>query len=210
MSDAEGRRFARVYFTRAAARRELAELSPESANDPPEVDQEAPTPDPFEYDGAVAQPDPTPLTLQQLERHRQFFLPVAESAAAAAQRRLQFSPLVPLTVLPNPQRMAIAPNRITNLKVKFQTFTGSKKEDPDCHVSQFETKWLAGGYDLVYGDPEKLQQFQATLEGKAIEWFSGYPLNAFATYDALKTGFLGRFRKEKTPNELLRKIRNMK
>ena len=79
--------------------------------------------------------------------------------------------------------MAIAPNRITNLKVKFQTFKGAKGEDSDCHVGKFQTKWLASGYKLVYGDPEKLQQFQATFEGKAIQWFNGYPANAFATYD---------------------------
>lgn len=47
------------------------------------------------------------------------------------------------------------------------------------------------------------------MEGKAIQWLRGFPANAFPDYNTLKEAFLGRFRKEKTPNELLRKIRKV-
>ena len=68
MSNAEGRRFARVYFTRSAARREVAESSADSKS-PPETVPDIPTPDPFQYDGTAILSDPTQLTLQQLELH---------------------------------------------------------------------------------------------------------------------------------------------
>ena len=135
-----GRRFAHVYFTQSAARREVEESSPDSAKNPPKSAPDIPNPDPFQYDGAVALPDLMPITVQQLERHQQLFVFIAESAATVAQRRLQFIPPILLTVPPNPQRMAIAPNQITNLKVKFETFKGAKGEDLDCHIGQFQTK----------------------------------------------------------------------
>ena len=52
--------------------------------------------------------------------------------------------------------MAQPPN-LTNLKVKFAHFEGkSKKDDPDAHVAQFETKWGASGFNGTYGDDVKM------------------------------------------------------
>ena len=68
-ADAKGRHFARVYFTRSAARREVAESLADS-DSLLETAPDIPTPDAFQYDGAVVLSDPTTQrTLQQLERH---------------------------------------------------------------------------------------------------------------------------------------------
>ena len=48
MSDAEGRQFARVYFTRSAARHEVAESLADSVENPPESALDIQTPDPFQ------------------------------------------------------------------------------------------------------------------------------------------------------------------
>ena len=105
---------------------------------------------------------------------------------------------------PNPPNPA-------NLKVKFATFKGkSKKADPDAHVSQFGTKWEASGLGALYGDDVKKQQFAATLEGKAMNWYTHYGAAHFPDTAALETAFLARFRKEKTPTDILKKIRKMK
>ena len=55
----------------------------------------------------------------------------------------------------------------------------------------------------------KKEHFAATLEGKAVDWFSQYGIQHFPTYDSLKTAFLARFRKEKTPEDVLRKLREL-
>ena len=91
-----------------------------------------------------------------------------------------------------------------DLRVKFRTFSGKSKEDPDCHVAQFETRWQARGFAGVYDAQAKMRQFEATLEGKAMQWFSNFSANRFADYDALKVAFLNRFRKEKTHDVLLK------
>ena len=117
--------------------------------------------------------------------------------STSRRRRLVYNP-IPQAAAPIPVGMANAPNRITNLKVKFLPFKGGEKQDPDCHIAQFKIKWDAGGYDQLYGDAEKLAQFKATLEGKAIEWLNGFTVNTFPDYDQLKIAFLRRFRKEVT------------
>ena len=106
--------------------------------------------------------------------------------------------------------MANPPNP-ANLKVKFATFKGkSKKDDPDAHVAQFGTKWEASGLAGLYGEDVKKQQFAATLEGKAMNWYQQYGAAHFPDIVALQTAFLSRFRKEKTPNDILKKIKKMK
>ena len=129
---------------------------------------------------------------ERLVRHRATFAPIASAVAQAARRRLIYNPPAQPAVL-IPGRMAVPPNLITNLKVKFATFKGSEKQDPDCHIAQFEIKWGAGGYDQVYGDAEKLAQFKATLEGKAVEWLNGFAANTFPDYVSLRNAFLRRF-----------------
>lgn len=105
--------------------------------------------------------------------------------------------------------MAQPPNP-ANLKVKFVTFKGkSKKEDPDAHVAQFGTKWEASGLE-IYGDDVKKQQFAATLEGKSMNWFTKYGAAHFADTAALERAFFARFRSEKTPTDILKRIRGMK
>lgn len=55
-----------------------------------------------------------------------------------------------------------------------------------------------------------MSQFEATLEDKAMQWLSNYNAGYFVDYDALKIAFLNWFRKEKTPNEILSKLRDIK
>ena len=43
-----------------------------------------------------------------------------------------------------------------------------------------------------------------------MNWLSQYGLNHFIDYNALKNGLLGRFRKEKTAGDLLKKIKELK
>lgn len=56
----------------------------------------------------------------------------------------------------------------------------------------------------------KKQQFAATLEGKAMNWFTQYGAAHFADTQALQTPFLARFRKWKTPTDILKKLKSMK
>ena len=72
------------------------------------------------------------------------------------------------------------------------------------------TKWEASGLDGVYGDDVKKQQFAATLEGKTMNWFTQYGAAHFATTAVLQTSFLARFRKWKTPTDILKKMKSMK
>ena len=89
-------------------------------------------------------------------------------------------------------------------------FRGKPKEDPDCHVAQFQTRWEASGYDTLYAGDVKKRQFAATLEGPAMDWFSQYGLAHFLTFNALRDAFLARFRKEKTANDIITKIKHLK
>ena len=97
----------------------------------------------------------------------------------------------------------------TNPKVGLAKFSGSKKANADSHVGQFETRWQASGYGIHLDDVKK-EHFASTLQGKAVSWFTQYGLNHFADYNALKTTFLARFRKEKTPEDVLKKLRGLK
>ena len=69
---------------------------------------------------------------------------------------------------------------------------------------------MASGFEGMYGDLVKKQQFAATLQGKAMNWLSQYGVNHFIDYDALKQSFLGRFRTHKTAGDLLKKIKSLK
>ena len=42
-----------------------------------------------------------------------------------------------------------------------------------------------------------------------MDWFSQYGLAHFLDFDALKNAFLARFRKEKTPNDIITKIKDL-
>ena len=96
-----------------------------------------------------------------------------------------------------------------NPKVGPAKFNGSKKANADSHVGQFETRWQASGY-AVHPDDVKKEHFAATLEGKVVSWFTQYGLAHFADYNALKTAFLARFRKEKTSEDVLKKLKELK
>ena len=76
--------------------------------------------------------------------------------------------------------MAVATR--ANLRVKFGSFSRKSKEDPDCHIDQFETRWQARGFAGVYEAQEKMCHFEATLEGKAMQWFSNYVPRHFRDY----------------------------
>ena len=226
MSD-EGRRTARVYFTRSRARRENEGSGSEDI-------------DLFNYDGGVessagnqagpsrippetgehwanqlaAQPQQSQHTPHQWVRGVAQLLGVAAAKPFTSKKQLQFDPLqgrrkpkakVVAQVLGMAQRQAIA-----DLKVKFEKFKGPKKKDPDGYVAEFEAAWQASGLAGVYADADKMYQFEATFVGPAIQWFSHFPAGHFNTFNALKTAFLSRFRKEKTPNDVLKKIKNIK
>ena len=130
-----------------------------------------------------------------------------------SRKRLQFDPFLGKRK-PKPKVIPIVPGmahraQIADLKVKFEKFKGPEKKDPDCHVAEFEAAWQASGLGGVYGDADKMHQFEATFRGKAIEWFSHFTPNHFNAYNDLKAAFLARFRKEKTPNDVLRKIKRI-
>ena len=150
---------------------------------------------------------------------RQFVGLLALAATPARSKRsLHFDPLgvstnqqagrPPIQPIPHiqPPRLPMA-QPAPNPRVKAAKFRGRSKEDVDCHVAQFETKWQASGYQALHNDQTKLQQFAATLEGKAMSWFSQYGVAHFMTYNALKAAFLQRFRKEKIPTDILKKIK---
>ena len=97
---------------------------------------------------------------------------------------------------------------IQNPKVRSSKFEGKPKEDPDCHVAQFQTRWEASGYDNLYKGDVKLRQFAATLEDSAKDWFRQYGLGHFATYNTLRDAFLARLRKEKRTNDIVTKLKD--
>ena len=66
------------------------------------------------------------------------------------------------------------------------------------------------GLGALYGDDVKKQQFATTLEGKAMNWYTHYGAAYFPDIAALETTFLARFRKEKTPTDIRKKISGMK
>ena len=130
------------------------------------------------------------------------------------RRQLQFNPLPNRAnnqgFLQNVlQNMAAAAAR-ADLCVKFGSFSGKSKEDPDCHVAQFETRWQARGFAGVFDAQAKMRQFEATFERKVVQWFSNFAPGHFADYDALKTAFLNRFRVEKTVDDVLTKLKTVK
>ena len=128
------------------------------------------------------------------------------------RRRLSFNPLPPRPVA-RMQQPPLPPNPpvvLQNPKVRVAKFRGKSKEDPDCHVAQFQTRWVASGYDGMYGDAVKQQHFASTFEDKAMKWYSQFGAAHFATFDALKNAFLGRFRLEKTRNDVIKKVKSIK
>ena len=103
-----------------------------------------------------------------------------------SRKRLQFDPFLGRRK-PKPKVIPTVPGmahraQITDLKVKFEKFKGPKKKDPDCHVAEFEAAWQASGLAGVYGDADKMHQFEATFGGKAIEWFSHFCPKSFLVH----------------------------
>ena len=126
-----------------------------------------------------------------------------------AKKQLNFNPLPPP---PRKNKMQQPGQQVPplNPKVRAAQFRGKPKEDPDCHVAQFNTKWVASGYDALYGDAVKRQQFAATLEGAAMSWYSQFGVGHFPTFVSLRDAFLGRFRKDKTTRDIIKRIEKMK
>ena len=136
-------------------------------------------------------------------RHINQFVGLLALTGQVAQsgRRLQFNPLLAPTrqrgrrpptppTPPTPPIIQPMAQVIENPRVKAAKFKGKAKEDADCHVAQFETKWQANGYAAIHNDQTKLEQFAATLEAKAMSWFSQYGVAHFLTYAALRASFL--------------------
>ena len=61
----------------------------------------------------------------------------------------------------------------------------------------------------MYDNQIKRDQLEATLEGKAMAWLNNFAAGHFADYEEVKTTFLNRFRKEKTPHEVLTKLKKI-
>ena len=97
-----------------------------------------------------------------------------------AQRYLRFNPLLEQ---PNRQAKPLAmmqqpPSLPVNPKVGLAKFSGKKKANAGTHVGQFETRWQASGYG-IHPDDVKNEHFLATLQGKAVNWFTQYGLAHF-------------------------------
>ena len=122
---------------------------------------------------------------QQQARGRQIFRPlprrpVVRRLISVVQNIQVQTPPVQNPLFQNPPMANIA-----NPKVKFAQLQGKRKEDPDAHVAQFDTKWEASGFDVIYNDDVKKQQFVASLEGKAMNWYKQYGATHFAIALAL-------------------------
>ena len=126
------------------------------------------------------------------------------------RRRLHYQPRLNPRLRPG-RGAAMNPQNppLQNPKVRSIKYKGKPKEDPDCHVAQFQTRWEASGYDTLYAGDVKKRQFAATLEGPTMDWFSQYGLAHYRTYAALRDAFLARFRKEKTANDVISKIKTL-
>ena len=62
----------------------------------------------------------------------------------------------------------------------------------------------------MYGDDVKKSQFAASPEGKAMTWYSQFGRGHLVNFDALSNAFLARYRQEKTPNDILKKLKRIK
>ena len=201
------------YFTKSKARQGQASSSRSE-------DASIRTPDPFYYDSSDPTEQPAGIQAPQAVRTISPKVALATTFALQARRRLQFNPLnirqnIQTRMNPNNpanplQIHVLPPQPLANPKVKAAKFRGKSKEDPDCHVAQFQTKWEASGYAGMYGDAVKKSQFAASLEGKAMTWYSQFGRGHFADFDALCNAFLARFRQEKTPNDVLKKLKRIK
>ena len=69
---------------------------------------------------------------------------------------------------------AVMAQPVPNPRVGAAKFSGKPKEDADSHVGQFETRWMASGYNVIHNDVTKKEHFAATLQGKAMAWFMQY------------------------------------
>ena len=92
---------------------------------------------------------------------------------------------------------------------KVPQFSGKKKVSADAHVAQFLACWKANGHDKL-DDQLKINAFIVSLQGNAIIWFDQYENDYFKTFEMLKATFLGRYRTERTTDEVLKKIRHQK
>ena len=202
------------YFTRSKARQEEASSSRSE-------DASVRTPDPFHYDSSDPAEQPVGIQAPQAVRTISPKVALATIFALHARRRLQFNPLnirqnTQIRMMnpnppANPQQIPNPPPQpLANPKVRAAKFRGKSKEDPDCHVAQFQTKWEASGYAGMYGDDVRKSQFAASLEGKAMTWYSQFGRGHFADFDTLCNAFLARFRQEKTPNDVLKKLKRIK
>ena len=55
----------------------------------------------------------------------------------------------------------------------------------------------------------KREQFSSTFEDKAMKWYNQFRAGHFGTSAALRDAFLGRFRSEKTPNDVIEKVKSI-
>lgn len=86
-------------------------------------------------------------------------------------------------------------------------FNAKKSEDPDTHVAEFESVCQA---NIIYSELERKNLFPCTLKGVAMDWYVQFEREYFDTWAKLKDTFLGRFRTDKTPVQLLQKLYTLK
>lgn len=217
--EGEGSRRYRRYFTRSRGQRS-AELNSEDTDPDSEQQYHEPSPDAGDdvsESGSAEEVEPEPEECEGTDapggaEHEQIARDLLSALLVLnVKRRLSFNPLPPRPTARMQQPPPIpVPVQPQNPKVRAAKFRGKPKEDPDCHVAQFQTRWVASGYNAVYGDPVKQQHFASTFEDKAMKWYSQFGAGHFATFDALKDAFLGRFRSEKTPTDVIKKVKSLK
>ncbi|KAL3678282.1 hypothetical protein R1sor_021238 [Riccia sorocarpa] len=92
------------------------------------------------------------------------------------------------------------------LRVVYPIYKGKRHEDPDLHISAFETAMLINGESSLH----KARLFPATLKHGAFPWFSQLDQYVQQDWDDLKSEFLEQFRVAQKDPDIMYQIQNMK
>ena len=92
-------------------------------------------------------------------------------------------------------------------KEKLPKFDGDEAVDPIRHCKTWETIWRANG---VTDTNEWVRQFSTTLQGVAIDWFTGTDPQKLNSWDNIKKEFFVEFQLLHNDNEIVGEIFNTK
>ena len=99
-----------------------------------------------------------------------------------SKRKLKFDvlpKLKPRTIKPPQVQAVMAQPAPQNPKVRSAKYARKSKQDPDGHVAQFETRWLASGFDGMYGDLVKEATICCNLGREGYELVKSIWLKSF-------------------------------